>query len=235
MPDQPASYSIESLLNSSVQPFPDLPGEELEQMGRAIGRGPLAIPVSITADGILIDGHQRLKSMAAQGRKRIDANDVRVVEGATRANALDWAIRLNAARRHLTGPQKAELARRLQRERRWSQGRIAKAFGVARPAVSQWLANYPAPDGDPPTFVVGLDDKTYDVLDRPDRPTPTTVRHPWDPAGPAYRALRKATRALQTTGEPVGLNPLKLATLGSEVDRLIEAAEDLRGAIEQAS
>lgn len=233
MPDQPGSYSIEDLLNSGVQPFPDLTDEDLHEMGRSIGKGPLPIPVSVTADGILIDGHQRLKAMAARGRKRIDAGDVRVIEGATRGTALDWAIKLNAARRHLTGPQKAELARRLQRERGWSQGRIAKAFGVARPAVSQWLANYPAPDGEQPTFVVGLDDKVYDVPERPD--TDKAPRHPWDPAGPAFKALRKATRALQTSGEVVGLDAFDLAKLGAELDHLIEAAEELRATIEEKS
>ena len=233
MPDQPASYSIEDLLNSGVQPFPDLADEDLDQMGRSIGRGPLPIPVSVTADGILIDGHQRLKAMAGRGRKRIDAGDVRVIAGATRETALDWAIKLNAARRHLTGQQKAELARKLQRERRWSQGRIAKAFGVARPAVSQWLANYPAADGEQPTFVVGLDDKTYDVPDRPD--AAKAPRHPWDPAGPAFKAVRKATRILQANPEVVGLDALDLAKVGNEVDRLLEAAEELRTAIERES
>jgi transcriptional regulator with XRE-family HTH domain len=233
MLDQPSSYSIEDLLNSGIQPFPDLPDEDLDQMGRSIGRGPLPIPVSVTADGILIDGHQRLKAMTARGRKRIDAGDVRVIDGATRETALDWAIKLNAARRHLTGPQKAELARKLQRERRWSQGRIAKAFGVARPAVSQWLANYPAPGGEQPTFVVGLDDKTYDVPERAD--ASTAPRHPWHPTGPAFKAIRKASRALQTNGDVIGLDPLDLAKLGAEVDQLIEAAEELRAAIERES
>jgi transcriptional regulator with XRE-family HTH domain len=231
--DQPANYSIEGLLSSGVQPFPDLPDEDLRELGKGIGRGQLAIPVSVTADGLLVDGHQRLKAMLAQGRKTIPAGDVRVIQGATSENALDWSIRLNAARRHLTGQQKADLARRLQRERRWSQGRIAKAFGVARPAVSQWLANYPAPDGEQPTFVVGLDDKVYDVPERSD--TAKAPRHPWDPAGPAFKALRKATRALQTSGEVVGLDAFDLAKLGAEVDRLIEAAEELRTAIESQS
>jgi transcriptional regulator with XRE-family HTH domain len=233
MSEQPGSYAIEDLLNSGVQPFPDLPDDDLTKMGRSIGKGPLPIPVSVTADGILIDGHQRLKAMAARGRKRIDASDVRVIEGATKQDALDWAIRLNAARRHLTGPQKAELARRLQRERRWSQGRIAKAFGVQRPAVSQWLANYPAAAGEQPTFVVGLDDKTYDVPDRPDSQRPP--RHPWDPAGPAFKAVRKAVRVLQSETEVEGLEPYDLAKLGQALGDLLAAAEQLSDAIEKES
>jgi transcriptional regulator with XRE-family HTH domain len=230
--NQPATYSIEDLLNTGVQPFPDLPDEDLQEMGRSIGKGPLAIPVSITTDGVLIDGHQRLKAMAAKGRKRIDATDVRVIEGATRENALDWAIRLNAARRHLTAAQKAELARQLQRQRAWSQGRIAKAFGVKRPAVSQWLSNYPAPDDAGPTFVIGEDGKEYPVEERPSDRAP---RHPWAPDGHAYRAVHKAVRALQENETIAGLNPIQLAKLGQEIGDLIEAAEGLQNEIGEES
>jgi hypothetical protein len=111
----PESYSIEDLLNSGVQPFPDLPDEDLAQMGRSIGKGPLPVPVVIGTDGTLIDGHQRLKSMAARGRKRIDAGDVRVIDGCTRENALDWAVKLNAAgtsplRRRLSWPASSSVS-----------------------------------------------------------------------------------------------------------------------------
>jgi predicted transcriptional regulator len=70
-------------------------------------------------------------------------------------------VQLNVARRHLSVEQKAELARKLQRERPWSQAKIAKFFGVSRPAVSQWLAKHPDPEADDkPVVVVGLDRKT---------------------------------------------------------------------------
>jgi ParB-like chromosome segregation protein Spo0J len=226
-------YSIEGLLSAGEQPFPDLPEEDLRELGKGIGKGQLAVPVSITADGVLVDGHQRLKAMAARGRKTIAAGDVRVIDGATRETALDWAIRLNAARRHLTGAQKAELARKLQRERRWSQGRIAKAFGVARPAVSQWLANYPAPDGEQPTYVVGEDGKEYDLAERP--AAGKAPRHPWAPDGHAFKAVRKAGRALQGERVLAGLNPIQVAKLGQELEDLIAAAEELRAAIEDDS
>jgi transcriptional regulator with XRE-family HTH domain len=233
MTNQPADYSIEGLLSTGVQPFPDLPEEDLRELGKGIGKGQLAIPISVTSDGLLVDGHQRLKAMLSQGRRTIAAGDVRVIEAATAENALDWSIRLNAARRHLTGAQKAELARYLQRTRRWSQGRVAKAFGVARPAVSQWLANYPAPDGEQPTFVIGEDGKEYDLPERP--AVDKAPRHPWDPAGPAFKALRKAARALEANGDVVGLDAFDLAKLDAENDRLIEAALELRLRIEAES
>jgi transcriptional regulator with XRE-family HTH domain len=231
--EQPASYSIEDLLNTGVQPFPDLSEDDLRALGKGIGKGQLAIPVSISEDGVLVDGHQRLKALLSQGRKRIAIDDVRVIRGVTLDNALDWSIKLNAQRRHLTGEQKAEVARYLQRTRRWSQGRIAKAFGVARPAVSQWLANYPAPDGEQPTYVIGEDGKEYDVPERQD--ASKAPRHPWDPAGPAFKAVRKATRALQGETEIKGLDPIDLAKLGDLLDRLLEAGEELRAAIEADS
>ena len=82
-PEQPSRYSIEGLLNTSVQPFEDLDDVALKSLGKAIGKeGPLAVPVSVSSDGILLDGHQRLKGMLKQGRKIIDASDVRVIEQA---------------------------------------------------------------------------------------------------------------------------------------------------------
>src|SRR5690242_8682549 len=102
-PAQPATYDIETLLNSGAQPLPDLEEDELDALSRAIGKGgPLPVPIDIGEDGTLIDGHQRLKAMAKAGRKRINANDVRIMRGVTRANAWEWAVTLNVQRRHLS-------------------------------------------------------------------------------------------------------------------------------------
>jgi ParB-like chromosome segregation protein Spo0J len=233
MTDQPSRYSIAELLNRGVQPLEDLPAEELAALGKAIGRGPLAIPVSVSSDGLLLDGHQRLKAMLAAGRKLIDAGDVRVIDQATAANALEWAIRLNVARRHLSVAEKADLARKLQMERRWPQRKIAKVFGVTQPAVAQWLSTTAATtQQEQPTFVIGADGKEYDATaPRPERPP----RNPWAPDGHAYKAIRKAVRALQGEHALAGLNPLQLAKLGQELDDLIAAAEELRATVEADS
>jgi predicted XRE-type DNA-binding protein len=234
MGDRPTRYSIAALLNAGVQPLPDLPNEELAALGKSIGRGPLAVKIVVSRDGILLDGHQRLKAMAATGRKYIDAGDVIVDEATTSDNALERAVQLNVQRRHLSVEDKATLARRLQHERRWSQGKIAKLFGVSRPAVSQWLGKTATDDtDDAPTYVVGLDGKTYvpDVAEPvEDRP----FRNPWAHNGPATKTLVKAKRYLQS--EPLtDLGAVQLALLGHVLSDLIEAAMEFSAEIEKAS
>jgi ParB/RepB/Spo0J family partition protein len=147
MDTMPARYSIAHLLDEGVQPFNDLDDEQLTALSKGIARTKLlAVPVVITSDGLLIDGHQRLRAMRMDGRTYIDASDVRIVDDADSSNALEWAVRLNVQRRQLTVEEKAEVARRLQAEHGWSQRKIAELFGVSQPAVSQWL-NPPKPDG----------------------------------------------------------------------------------------
>src|SRR6266496_1590550 len=230
MTDQPARYSIAELLNSGVQPFADLPDDDLAALGRSIGKGPLADPVSVSTDGVLLDGHQRLKALAAKGRTYITAADVHVIDRADKGNALEWAVRLNAQRRHLSVEEKAAVARKLQAERRWSQGKIADVFGVSRPAVSQWLAK--TGDGsDEPAYVVGRDGKAYDSAPAA-RPVEKAPRSPWLPDGYAYKAVAKAVRVLQN--EPLGgLSPLHLAKLAKSLSDLIEAAENLQNDVEE--
>jgi ParB-like chromosome segregation protein Spo0J len=234
-PDHPTRYPIAELLNSGVQPLEDWTAEELAALGKAIGRGQLAIPVSISSDGLLLDGHQRLKAMLAQGRKTIDADDVRVIPQATAENALEWSVELNVRRRHLSVAEKADLARKLQRQRRWSQRKIAKVFGVTQPAVNQWLRNIEAAtDEEQPTFVVGEDGKTYYAAAGPRAERP--MRQPWSPDGHAFKAIHKAVRVLQSE-ELAGIqaNPLQLAKLAQEISDLIEAAEELQNQIQEES
>lgn len=221
-------YNIEELLANCVQPFSDRSDEDLDLFGRRIGKGGLADPISITEDGIMVDGRQRCLAMRARGRVWIDASDVHVIPDSNKSNALDWAIRMNADRRPLSVAEKAEYARTLQRTRKWSQKRIADAFGVSRPAVTQWLSAHPGDDGERPSFVVGEDGKTYDT-ERPRAERPP--RHPWAPDGHAYRAIHKALRAIQENDTVAGLGPLQLAKLGQEISDLIEAAEGLQNQI----
>jgi hypothetical protein len=140
--EYPAWYSIDALFNSGVQPFDDWSPDELEALSKAIGSGrrPLADPVKVGRDGTLLDGHQRLKAMRMAGRTRIYAGDVRVVAAADASNALDYAVELNAGRRHLTTEQKQRLAYTLNKERRWPQTKIATKMHVTQGRVSQWIA-----------------------------------------------------------------------------------------------
>lgn len=129
-------YRIDELLAHGEQPFDDLDGEALTALAKGIGKErALTVPVVLTADGVLVDGHQRLRAMQLEGRKVIEASDVRFVEG----DALEWSVRLNVQRRQLSLDEKAAVARKLAAERGWSQRKIADLFGVSQPAVSQWF------------------------------------------------------------------------------------------------
>lgn len=207
-----------------------MPDAELEALAKAIGKNkPLADPVSMTSDGsgIIIDGSQRLRAMLRAGRKFIDARDIRQVDGATRENALEWAIRLNSQRRSLTTDEKAEIARGLQKERGWSQAMIAKAFGVSRPAVTQWLGKARELTTGGPAVITGADGRRYDRDAVTGRPSTRPLRSLWTPGGSAYNALRLAKNKLQA--EPYGtLDTLAEARLAQLVDDLIEAAEKFR-------
>lgn len=153
MPDMTKRYSIQPLLDSGVQPFGDLGDEALAALTKGLTRRKLlAVPIVVTSDGVLVDGHQRLRAMRADGRTFIDASDVRVLDDVTHADALEWAVRLNVQRRQLSVEEKAEVARKLQTEQGWSQRKIADLFGVSQPAVSQWLT---PPDKEAPPKAPG--------------------------------------------------------------------------------
>jgi ParB-like chromosome segregation protein Spo0J len=232
---QPGRYNLQTLLDMGVQPLPDLAPDEFEGLRRAISRGPLADPLTVSSDGMLLDGHQRAKAMLANGRKFVGAGEVHVVAAANASNAFEYAVQLNVARRQLTVEQKAELARKLQRERRWSQAKIAKLFGVTRPAVSQWLAKHPGGDDEPeasPLVVSGMDGKTY--VTEPVRPRQESEqRNAWRPDGYAYRALHKALGLVQR--EPVGgLDGFHTAKLRALAEDMVESCEELVGKLSDA-
>jgi hypothetical protein len=125
----------------------------------------------------------------------------------------------------------AELARTLQRERHWSQRKIAQVFGVSQPAVSQWLTrptdNVDNVDDDI-TIVEGLDGKTYET---PAATRERAPQHPWAPGGDSYRKVRAAVRALRSEPPADGLGPHQRANLEKVLGDLVEAAEEAQNAM----
>lgn len=222
MSNLPSRYSINALLATGAQPF----GDEEEPLGK-IGRNELPVPVAISRDGILLDGHRRLKQMRREKRKYIAAGDVRVVKAATAETALEWAVKLNLQRRQVSTEQKAALARKLQRDRGWSQAKIADLFGVTRPAVSQWLGKH---EGVEAETVVGLDHKVYPVKKKTKE---KVIPHAWDPErGYIVRDITKLTRRIEAaevdglTEEEIEVVKVKVQDLMLMLDR---ALEDLGG------
>ena len=224
-------YNIDKLLASGIQYFDDLDEDQLAALSGSIGRrGSLLDPVTVTQEGILLDGHQRLKGMKKAGRDTIEATDIRFVDVPS-SEALEVSIRLNLNRRHMSLEQKAELARRLQRELSWSQGKIADQFGVSRPAVSQWLAKTEPSEEDlddepsgelEPRRVRGADGKEYPATIRQPGRTPINL---WSTQGANFRALHKVKLLLEPEHPVVGLNPLQAAKLAQECQDVIAGLE----------
>ena len=123
------------------------------------------------------------------------------------------------------------MARELQKERGWSQAMIAKAFGVSRPAVTQWLGKTrQLTEGEVPATVIGADGRRYDGEAVSGRPSPRPPKSMWKPGGAAYNAVRVARNKLGS--EPYGpLDTLAQAKLAQLIDDLIEAAENFRAAM----
>jgi hypothetical protein len=216
----PASYSIEKLLTQTVQPFPDLPAEEFDILKRSIKDRGLLHPIALTVDGYLFDGHQRLKTLIANGRKRIAADDVRIMCGVNRENMLAHAYASNLVRRMVTAEQKAACMHRLAASG-WSQRRIAKEFSMSQSGASQLMATYP-PEGGLPEVIVthGEDGKTYTRM--PSK-NPKGKPVPWAVSGDAMRSVRRTYKFVRTE-LPTGLDEW-------EKTAVVEQLEGLQGAI----
>lgn len=169
-----AQYRIDELLEHRVQPFDDFTPEQLAAFGASFGEDLASSPIVVadTKPPILIEGSQRCRLYAERGRKVLEGHEVVVASHVTtRDQAYEEAVVRNVNRRPFTVEQKAALARELQTGKGWSQGKVAKLFGVSQPAVSQWLAKVPGETA--PAEVVGADGKTYPTPARPAEPAPT--------------------------------------------------------------
>jgi len=83
--------------------FPMIDGEEFDALVESIRGHGLAEPIWLDADGVLLDGRNRLAACA----KADVAPTYRVYDG---ADVVDFIVRLNVHRRHLTTGQKAMAA-----------------------------------------------------------------------------------------------------------------------------
>jgi ParB-like chromosome segregation protein Spo0J len=232
----PTRYEIQKLLDNAVQPWDPITDAELDALARGIGRrhdDPLAVPVTLSREHQVVDGSQRLLALQKLGKKYIYATDVRVLRQVTRANALEWAVRLNAQRRQLDIPQKARVVRMLMAKNGWSQGRCAKVMGVSPAAVSQWLGQTtPADETDLPTLVEGDNGVLQDVsAKRRARLTQRTTPHPWSEDGNSFALVRKVTSrmsgAMQHSAPLDELSPEEREAMISIVQDLAGTAEDL--------
>jgi hypothetical protein len=231
----PSRYSIQALLSTAVQPWPNTSDEELEALAKDIRRRGLTDPIDLSVDGIAFDGSQRLRALLKLGRTFIDAGDTRIWPEVNSENILEHAIRRNLLRRHLTVEMKIEAARKMRYEFKWTQSQIGKVFGVSQPRVSQWLSTkveedetdpLSTPDEPRPT-IRGKDGKGYPAEPAGrGRPKGIVTNH-WAPKnGLAFRHIRQALHDLEH--EPLGgLDIWQLTTLEGVLDDLVKAATDM--------
>lgn len=140
---------------NKYQVLPELTPEEYEALKADIQANGVQIPVEVDEEGNIIDGYHRAKICQELG---IDyPKNVR--QGLSEEEKIDFVLRVNLNRRHLTREQRQELALKLRR-RGWSYPRIGETLGVGKSTVERDVKTT-FPDGkvDFPARVIGKDGK----------------------------------------------------------------------------
>lgn len=109
------------------QIMPDLTPEEYEALKADIQVNGVQIPIEVDEEGNILDGYHREKICRELGINC--PKNVRA--GLSEEEKIEFAIRINLNRRHLTVEQRRELAKKL-REEGWSYRKIGEALGVAK-------------------------------------------------------------------------------------------------------
>src|SRR5271157_2883452 len=96
-----------STMTPKYQVLPDLPAEEFQALKEDIRRRGVQVPIEITTEDEILDGHQRLRACEQLGIKDYP---VKVVAGLrTDQEKRHHAIRANLLRRQLTREQRRTL------------------------------------------------------------------------------------------------------------------------------
>ncbi len=151
--------------------LPALPPDEYAQLLDSILQRGVLQPLLITADHVLIDGHERWKAIQELGLSRYP---LRLLGNLSEPERVELAIRVNLERRHLSVAQRRELAARLlkadpSRTNRAVAGTVGcdhKTVGKVRGRLQQ-VGEIPKVD----RASTGRDGKTYHY-------PATSVEHP---------------------------------------------------------
>jgi len=142
-----ASVAADAAHDAVIQPMPPLSAEQESSLRDAIGRNGVAVPITVDQHGRILDGHNRFRIAAELG---IDCP--RVVQFvADDDDALDRAVELNCARRHLTQEQVREVvAAEIDRRPDQSDRQIARRVGCSPTTVGtvRRLSNLDTTDDD---------------------------------------------------------------------------------------
>ena len=140
--------------------LPPLPDAEYQALRDSIEEIGVQVPLLITSDGRIIDGHERLCVCLELG---LDRYPMRILGGMTEAERRERAIRINAERRHLTRQQRRELLESVIRaDPARSTRDLADLLRVAPRTVGRARAALVAGGSiDPPDCTQGRDGKVY--------------------------------------------------------------------------
>jgi hypothetical protein len=219
-------YSIEKLLAEGIQPFQNLTDEQRDDLERDIvskGKKLDKMPVYLSADEILYDGHQRLLILLKLGRKTIGEDEIirnPKIKG-HRATRME-AIKINRNRRHLTGKAMADVIWDLVLRYGMSQTAIGKEIGMRQQSVSELMDKYPPNKDEMPEEIVttGEDGKTYTRTAPVVTPPKMNRPRPWQYRGKADTAIRKAHLMLREMPDDLTESEMQ------DVDELLTGLQD---------
>lgn len=139
-----ASVTAATTDDAAFQPMPSLSAEQESSLRDAIGRNGVAVPITVDQHGRILDGHNRFRIAAELG---IDCPRV-VQTVADDDDALDLAVELNCARRHLTQEQVRQVvAAEIDRRPSQSDRQIGRRVGCSPTTVGtvRRLSNLDSP------------------------------------------------------------------------------------------
>src|SRR5208283_2636959 len=115
--------------------LPPLPPQEYAQLRDSIRERGVLQPILITADHVLIDGHERWKAIQELGLTRYP---LRVVGNLDEPERKELAIRLNVERRHLSRAERQRLLELILRDAPAKSSReVADMLKVNQSTVSR--------------------------------------------------------------------------------------------------
>ncbi len=150
--------------------LPALPPDEYAQLLDSIRQRGVLQPLLITADHVLIDGHERWKAIQELGLSKYP---IRIIGNLDEAERKELAIRLNVERRHLTRAERARLLEMILKEAPSKSTReVADMMKINQSTVSRARQKLQAGDANAsPEPIRGRDGKTYHF-------PATSVEHP---------------------------------------------------------
>ena len=128
--------------------LPPLPPDEYAQLRDSIRDRGVLQPLLITADHVLIDGHERWKAIRELGLVQVPPAGHRQLDDAERK---ELAIRLNVERRHLSRAERQRLLEMILKEAPAKSTReVADMFRVDQSTVSRTRKKLMAGDANGP-------------------------------------------------------------------------------------